>query len=355
MHLNESLKDQASSYKLFIEAVDRLTTAAKADGTCDADLALLKRDVTATQKAMESVAKCADAVAHRAGEQGAKPLDIPMSQDHTGWLRLADAPAFLAQRLGKCAQHIREALIDALRTAALKHRIAGWNGDKRQWGHMRNAPFSPGEGGSRLPAGCDETIYTIGEDCFFIAKVYSWTSAPIDWEAGTVANFLGHRSPIEIERTALFAWADKAMDALSDVKPFPAALEDQAVADAVGRDAEPTIEPFLQPHTTAPTTLRTAILPKPEATAHLQDGHSVPKRAPATVRDDIARKWLQGWVQKFAELNGRKHFIKEVLPVMQQLGFQERVIRRAHRSLPSALKQPALNPGNRCGHLTADC
>lgn len=237
----------------------------------------------------------------------------------------------------------------------MRHRIAGWNGKNRQWDYMRSVPFSPGEGGSRLPAGCDETTVVIGEDCFFIAKVYSWTSARIDWEAGTIANHLGYQSPIEIERTALLAWAKKAIDALPDIKPSPAALEDQTEVEDAGSSVAKMIETFLQPPAAAPTPMKRAVLPGPEITANLRDGSSVPKRAPGEVRDRFALHWMQHWVSKFIELNGRPPLLgKEVVGVMQEKGFQERVIRRAYHKLPGDQKQPACNPGHRYGLLAAE-
>jgi hypothetical protein len=138
------------------------------------------------------------------------------------WVSLPEAREAIKQRCGERAVEIIDRLREML-PEGFPHRIGGWSATHRQWPH-RKVPFHAGYDGSRWPA-------WLAEDRLGQMQVQDWELAQVDWEAGTVRNLGGHRSPIELRWRHITEWmrTGRIGDA---VEPVASASEPSAVSDA---------------------------------------------------------------------------------------------------------------------------
>jgi hypothetical protein len=114
------------------------------------------------------------------------------------WVCLPEARAAIARRYGERAPEIIDNLRELL-PEGFPHRVSGWHSGRRQW-DFRTVPFHPGDDARRAPA-------WLAEDCFGQMQVQDWDLARVDWDAGTVMNFGGHRSTIELRWRHITEWA----------------------------------------------------------------------------------------------------------------------------------------------------
>lgn len=216
----------ATLYAAATAAIDRYAMAEEA-GDEDA-MAAAQHDHLSATNAMDEM-QATTRLGARAEQDGTEPVAASqqLPSESSEWLRLPQACEWIIGRHGERAPDIIDDLREALR-GDFPHRVEGWNARTRQW-DFRPVPFHAGYDGRRIVAWMKEVA---GHR----VQVQDWDLARVDWDAGTVRNFGGHRSAIEVQRAHLREWvrtgtvapADLSAEEASPVQaerngpPFPA-------------------------------------------------------------------------------------------------------------------------------------